>query len=230
MSTLSEITYSILGTISGGDRISDDQNLSIEAVQFSIINNRALLLRNDLNKGHSVSDNVLQTLPCIVVEQIDRSLCPCNVPTDCTILRSSIQLPKFLEIYQKDYITKVSGVDILGPGFSIISFARASKAGSSKWTANSTKAFFHNQYLYLLSAPNLTKVSVQGILENPMDASTFTTCSGDACFTADSTFPISKYMIPTLKDMVLKDLKIEISVPSDQEGNESQKTQSQQSK
>lgn len=230
MATLNEITFDILSTIKGSSRFSDDSTHTIEHIEFMICNIRAFLIRQDLNKGRSLSDNIIQVLPCVDVTQIDVSECPCSVSTDCTILRTTLQLPKSLELHQKDLITRVAGADVLGKGFSIIPYSRASTAGLNRQTSNSTKVFLHNRYLYLINPPNLKKISVSIVAEDPRDAGVFSTCSGIACYTNNSEFPISAHMIPTLKELVLKDLKIEIQVPQDTKGDEANKTQSQNSK
>lgn len=227
MVSLNEILYDTLGTVQGGARISDDLNISIEQLAFVANNNRAYLLRQDANKGRSLSDNIIQVLGCVDVKQIDVSECPCSVPTDCTIMRTKTQIPKPIELYQKDLITRVSGVDMRGIGFSIISYSRASVAGTSKWTKNSTKAFLHNRYIYLINPPNINKVSISGVFEDPRDAARFSNCDGTPCYSDDDNYPISAHMIPTLKELIMKDLKIQVSVPSDQRGNESQKSQPQ---
>ena len=230
MPSLNELTFDTLSTIKGSTRFSDDSDHTIEHIEFIICNIRAFLIRQDLNKGRSLSDNIIQTLPCIDVQQIDVSECPCSINTDCTIMRTTLQIPKPIELHQKDLITRVAGADVLGKGLSIIPYSRVSTAGLNRQTANSTKVFLHNRYLYFINPPNLRKISVSLVLEDPRDASTFNTCSGAICYSNESEFPISAHMIPTLKELVLKDLKIEIQVPQDNRGDEANKTESQNSK
>lgn len=227
MASTNEVIFDILSTVEGAARISDDVNISNEHIRYLIINNRALILRNELNKGRSLSDNNKQTLSCVPVTQVDISSCPCSVPTDCTVYRTSSKIPAPLELYQKDYITRVSGVDITGPSFSFIPYARASRAGSSKWTKDSCKAFLHDGYIYLLNAPIVQKIMIQGVFEDFTAVGAFNTCAGTPCYTDDSRLPLSVNFIPLIKDLILKDLKIQISVPSDQKGDESQKVQPQ---
>ncbi len=227
MISLNTIIYDCLATIGGTDLLSDDSVLSNEHVAYLANNNRAFLLRQDANKGRSLSDNIIQVLPCVDVSQIDVSECPCTVSTDCTIMRTVSKLPKFIELYQKDLVTRVSGADLTGIGFSIIPYARASVAGTSKWTKSNTKVFLHNRYIYLINPPVLKKISISGVFEDPREASQFANCDGTPCYTDDDNYPISAHMVPTLKDLIMKDLKIQVSVPSDQRGDESQKTQPQ---
>lgn len=230
MATLNEITYSTLEAAKGSSRYSDDSQISITHIEFLAVNNRAFLIRQDQSKGRSLSDNIIQTLPCVKVNQIDVSLCPCKVSTDCTIMRTENTIPRPIELHQKDLIAKVSGVDISSRGWSIISFARASVAGINKFTKENTKVFYHGGYIYILNPPaGLQYISIDMVLEDPREALAVLNCSGSPCYSSDSRFPISNYMLPLLKEMILKDLQIETNVKIDYKGDERNKSESQTS-
>lgn len=221
MSTLNELIYDCLSSLSGTSYISEDISISTDLIAYKIVNARAMLIRQDQSKGRSVSDNIVQTIPCIEVIQIDRSLCPCDIASSCTIYRTKNQIPKPLELHQSDMILKVSGVDIMSSGWSIISFARASIAGISSWTAKNTKVFLHNRYLYLINPPlGLSKISIDIVAEDPRDLINVSTCSGVPCWSADDEFPISGYMTLPLKELVLKDFGLFIQTPIDSTSNE----------
>ena len=230
MASLSEIIYDELTTIKGSGRFSDDNMIPIEQLEYLNINNRSYLIRQDQNKGRSLSDNITQVLPCVEVVSVSTSECPCNVEIDCTILRTKNRIPRPIELFQKDLITRVSGADMTGKGWSIISFARASVAGSNNLTSQTPKAFLHDGYVYILFAPaGIKYISISLVAEDPREAASFANCSGGVCYTNDMPFPISNYMIPLLKEMVLKDLKIEITVPVDYKGDEKSKGEPQSS-
>lgn len=228
MLTKAKLAYDIYSICSGSDRISDDSPIELETIYYKIDTTRAFLIRTDQNKGRSVSDNILQILPCVPVSIIDASSCPCRLPSDCTVLRSTNKIPRFIELYQKDLVTRISGPSIDGIGFSIISFARASRAGSSRWTKNSPKAFLHQGYVYLVNTGPLTNISIEGVFQEPSEASQFANCDGTQCYSDDtSEYPISSHMIGALKDLVLKDLRVELQQSTDLKGDESQVTQKQ---
>jgi len=228
MTTLNQLVYDSLSTIQGTGRYSDDSLLSQEQVEFSVINNRNFLIRQDQNKGRSLSDNVTQTLPCVEFISVDASEC-CDTSTECTVLRSKLKIPKPIELYQRDLITRVSGNDITGTSFSFMPYARFIRSGISKWTKNSAKATLKNGYIYIINPPfAFSKGSITGVFEDPREAGQHFTCTGSPCYTNDMAFPISSHMIPLLKELVLKDLKIQVSVPSDFKGDEEGKTESQQ--
>lgn len=218
--TLDEGIYAIWEELRSG-KISDDDTLAQELLEEMFITYRADLIRKDQAKGRSLSDNIMQTLSCVPVMQVDATEC-CDITTDCTVVRSVTTIPKFVEVYQKDLMTKVSGANIMSTGWSIISYHRAIYAGASQWTKNSTKAFLKNRYLYVLNPPNgLDTVSISGVFEDPRDAASFANCVGAPCYSNDMEFPISSWMFPIIKDMIFKnDLHLIVPNFSDQKGDE----------
>lgn len=228
MATLNEIIYDTLGTIKGTGKFSDDNDIPIQQVEYIAINVRAFLIRQDQAKGRSISDNITQILPCVPVQVISTSQCPCYVPIDCTVVRTVNKIPKPIETQYSELITKVSGSEVTAVGWSIISFARASVSGTSKFTDKNPKAFFNNGYIYVINAPaGLEYISISLVQEDPRESANILNCSGTPCYSNDDRFPISNYMIPTLKELILKDLKIQIQAPIDYKGDEKNKSEPQ---
>lgn len=223
--TLNELAYDIMSNVEGTSRISDDSELSIDQVYFKIHTTRAMLIRQDQAKGRSLSDNILQTLPCLNVIKVNASEC-CGITSPCELYRTELQLPRAIETYQRDLIVRVSGVDITGPSWNYVSLAHIPWAGVSKWTKDSTKWFVKDRYVYILNPPMVRKISVTGVFEDPTDLAAFPTCSGTPCFSNDNNeYPLSSFMVPTLKQLVLEDLMRMRGAPSDEKGNEEAKVQ-----
>ena len=223
--TLNELAYDIMSNIEGTSRISDDSELSLDQVYFKIHTVRAMLIRQDQAKGRSLSDNIMQTIPCLDVSKVNASEC-CGITAPCELLRTNLQLPKAIETYQKDLIVRVSGVDITGPSWNYVSLAHIPWAGLSKWTKGSTKWFTKGGYVYILNPPSIKKISVTGVFEDPTDLSQFPTCSGTPCYNNDTIeYPLSSYMVPTLKQLVLEDLMRLRSAPADDHGDEENQVQ-----
>lgn len=223
--TLNELAYDIMSNIEGTSRISDDSELSIDQVYFKIHTTRAMLIRQDQAKGRSLSDNITQTLPCLEVTKVNASEC-CNITAPCELYRTKLQLPRAIETYQRDLIVRVGGVDITGPSWNYISLAHIPWAGISKWTKDSTKWFTKGGYVYIINPPPVTRISVTGVFEDPTDLTQYPTCSGQPCFSNDSNeYPLSSFMVPTLKQLVLEDLMRMRNTPADNRGNEEPKVQ-----
>lgn len=223
--TLNELAYDIMSNVEGTSRISDDSELSIDQVYFKIHTTRAMLIRQDQAKGRSLSDNIMQTLPCLNVIKVNASEC-CGITAPCELYRTELQLPRAIETYQRDLIVRVSGVDITGPSWNYISLAHIPWSGISKWTKDSTKWFVKDRYVYILNPPMVKKISVTGVFEDPTDLSAYPTCSGTPCFSSDNNeYPLSSFMVPTLKQLVLEDLMRMRGAPADEKGNEEAKVQ-----
>lgn len=222
--TLNELAYDILSNIEGTSRISDDSELSIDQVYFKIATVRAMLIRQDQSKGRSLSDNVLQTLPCLDISKVNASEC-CGINAPCDIYRTNIQIPRPLELYQKDLISRVAGVDITGPSWNQVSLAQVQWAGISKWTKGTVKWFVKDRYIYVLNNPGVKKIAVTGVFEDPMDLTNIPSCSNLSCYSPDNEYPISAYMVPQLKQLVLEDLMKMRQSGEDKEGDGDSKVQ-----
>jgi hypothetical protein len=227
--TLNEIAYDILSNVEGTSRISDDSEMSLEQIYFKISSTRAFLIRQDQSKGRSLSDNILQTLPCMEVIKVNASEC-CSITAPCELYRTKIQLPKPIEVYQQDLITRVAGVDITGPAWNHVQLAQVQWSGISKWTKGSIKWFYKGGYVYIINPPTVKYISITGVFEDPRDLAGYKTCSNVSCYSEDQEYPISAYMIPTLKQLVLEDIMRMKQLPSDEQGDESLKNQNKTSK
>ena len=222
--TLNEIAYDIMGNIEGTSRISDDSELSLDQVYFKINTVRAMLIRQDQSKGRSLSDNVLQTLPCLTVAKVNASEC-CGITAPCEVFRTAIQIPRPIELYQKDLITRVAGVDIMGPSWNHVSLAQVQWSGISKWTKGTVKWFMKDRYIYLINNPGVQKISITGVFEDPMDLAAIPSCSSASCYNPDNEYPISAHLIPPLKQIVIEDLMKMRATPEDKEGDTDSKAE-----
>lgn len=202
MATLNQLAYDCLSLIRGG-QLSNSELVSINQVKFWIVNTRTTLIRQDLNKKRSVSDNIRQTLPCVPVTDVSRSEC-CDVTLDCTIKRTVDRTPNPVELANYDLLERISGVDVVSPSFNFISYARVPYYGNSKFGAALPAAFSKDGYIYLLNAPSaLSKISITGVFEDPRLAANFANCDGTPCYSDDDEFPISVWMIEIMKKMII---------------------------
>ena len=204
--TLNKITFDILNILRGGNQ-SDDEQISQRQVHQWIHNTRATLIRNDLNKGRSISDNISQSLGCLTVSQVDASQC-CGVNTDCNVYRTTVTLPKPIEINQEDLITRVGPVALGERPFHLIPMERVPYVGYTPFRGinESIKAVYDGGYIYIFVPKSnrvIKKITVEGVFADPTEVRTFNNCSGSACYTNDSAYPISEHMIETMKQMIL---------------------------
>ena len=214
MLTKSHLIYDLQGLLSEG-RPEDDPKFSDRQVGFWVDNVRGLFIRQSLNKGQSLNPDLVQTIPCLEMEAIDASECPCEI-TGCTILRSVQQIPVSIETNQANMITQISSQLLPSAPFSIIPFARASYINKSKFGKKGTKAFIHNRYVYLITDTMYEKISISGVFQYPEDLNSYSDCSNNACYTDDSYYPLSNHMIEDLKKLIISNnFKLALEVQGD---------------
>lgn len=207
MITLDEIAYDLLTIVR--PHVSDDSDISLRQIKFWIKNQRALWIKQDVSKRRSIDPEVLQTI-CVDLELVDPSDC-CDIEIGCgKILRSTKEMPSTVELSMKDAILRVGSVDKMAKPFSYIDYLRVPYVGSGKFNSNQTYSFMHDKYLYVFSPGNmkfslLRNASVRGIFENPEEAAKFKDCNtGDPCYTDQSRYPIKAWMLPAMKETILK--------------------------
>lgn len=202
MITKNKIIYDLLSILKGG-YISDDEQITPSQVGFWVDNIRAILIRQQFTKGQSLNNDIIQTINCLDMEEIDASLCPCEI-VGCTILRSVKQIPTTIETEFKNLITRVSSPYIKGITFSHIPFSRVPYVNSMKFGKNIVKWFIHDRYIYLISKNvYIDKISLSGVFQFPEDLREYSDCSNSPCYTDDSYYPIANHMIEVIKKMVV---------------------------
>ncbi len=223
MATSRELIYGIKSILRGGN-ISDDDKLSDRQIMFTIDACRAVLLRQDYNKGNSLSDNHLQPIKCLSMLSEDESF-DSSFPLGCRIFRSVQQIPKPIETKGKDLIVKISPTEFSSVGYDIIPYSRVPYSSSSRY--NVPQAVLFNQYIYIVNAPYTEKIFVQGVWEQPNDLSRFTDCSGSSCFDWDSPYPLSSHLIDPVVKMCIEELQYTLKVPQDRTNDSNQSLESQ---
>jgi len=223
--TLSQLAYNLLNMARGGV-LSDDENISYRQVQFWVRNTRAILIRQDIQKGRTISGNIIQMLPCVDVITVDASTCPCNVPVGCSILRTKNRIPKPIETDMRDLITKVSSIEMNARSFSIINMFRAPWTGYNKYAKSNPKAFYFDGYIWIINSNPIEKITIYGVFEDPMELANYTDCSNQPCFSDDSAYPISSWMIPIMEKMIIEgNFKIILNATTDNEGDAKSETE-----
>lgn len=227
MTTKDQIIFDILNNARGA-LIANSEPISEEIVSFWIDNTRVKLIKQDLDKRRSINPDIIQTL-CVDLEVTDATTCPCTI-AECTILRSVREIPEAIELNYKNLLISVGPVVLTAPRFSFIDYHRAIYYNPNKFSNNIPAVFLYNKRLYVVASTNkfdfLSTVSVEIVLERPEEASVFS-CSGTACYTTASKYPISAFMLEDLKAMIMQtNIKNAITTPSDTKTDLSHSVQS----
>jgi hypothetical protein len=215
--TLKEIVFDIRNAARAGG-IVDDERISERQVAFWVNHYRALLIRRDLDKGKTISDNISQDLGCLSLIVADKAEC-CDLTSDCEILRTEVTLPTPIELSRMDAITYVGNIDRT-KGYELTSPVMSHWDKYSRYTSKVAKAYYLNGYIYITNETFLKWINVQGIFQDPTEAGRFNTCDGEPCYTASSDYPVSSYMVPTIKQMIFQqELKLSLNTTPDVTNN-----------
>lgn len=227
--TLNKISYELLTVIR---QLHDDSDIDIRLIQEWIQSSRAVWLTNELNKFKPVSPEFIQDLGCVELVPVDPSTCGLS---ECTLLRTNLEMPVFLEAGQEAAITRVGPSIVTSSSFKVIAYERLPFVGNGRFNSNSIYAFLIKPYLYLytksdsLEYAGMRKINIRGILGDPTDAVRFTNSDGTPCYTDNSYYPITDRLVTYLKDMVIQsNIKIMLSLVPDKLNNASDDTAGQQ--
>lgn len=223
MATQRELIYTIKSIIRAG-LISDDDKISDRQVAFLIDAGRATLLRQQINKGQSLSDNNVQTIKCLALESVDTGFDP-NFQMDCKVYKTIQQLPKPIEGKNKDLITGITPTAFGGFGYEFIPYTRVPYATYTRFKRPFATLF--NSYIYIIDAPYTESISVSGIFEQPNDLANYDDCEGNVCYDWDSNYPMSSHLIDPAIKMVVEELSLTLKVPVDKTNSGNQALEQQ---
>jgi len=222
MTTLNQLIFDLHEIVR--PNLSDDDSFDRRQLAFWIKNQRALWLRNELNKNRTIDDNIVQDLGCVELELADKADC-CDIDDGCKVLRTVNLIPNAIELHNRTGITRVAPIDKLTVPFSFVSYERAIWSGNGKYNKNHVFAFLLNNRIYIISkdqeiAKYMTHINVRGVFEDPEEVSEFSHCTGEACYTGNSKYPINSWMIDYMKDAILKlNFATALKVPGDSTNN-----------
>lgn len=220
MAKLDEIIYSIHRIIER--QISDDTSLSERETIFHINTQRALHVRNELNRNRSIDPELIQSLGCVEVEFVDRSEClKCGIETGCDVMRTKEKIPSLVELHDRIPIQSISYNNVLAPTFNVkTSFEQLKYVGHGRFNKNQVFVGIKDQYIYIISnnpeARFLEHISVNGVFENPLEVAKFKDCSDKPCFdrlTMD--YPVKSWMLPRIRQFVIEEYGRKLSLPID---------------
>jgi len=190
--------------------VSDDSVVDERMLSYWIDNQRATWLRNELNKSHTIDDNIQQSLGAVELEIVDSIENSPYVGGSAKILKSKLQIPVAIELHNSTAITRVASLDLKCRKFSFVDYTAVPYVGHGKFNRNQVFSFLKGGYLYVVSDCNnpavkaLKYINVRGVFESPEEVSRFRELDGSACYTADSSYPINKWILGYMKNEIVK--------------------------
>lgn len=220
--TLNQLVHELRGIIRR-ENLYDDDRLDGRLLKHWIHNQRALWIRNEMNKPRSVDEQIIQTLGCVSLEVADRSSCP-SFTTGYSVLQTSVDIPKTIELNNGDGIIEIGPIDKLARPFSYINISRARFAGNGKWNKKIIFAFRYGLRILVIAKDMesgsflkyMRYLKIRGVFENPEDVATFTHIDGTACYTTDDDYPMNRWMWNYIRAEIIKaNFDLLVQAPTD---------------
>ena len=203
LNTLSNIIDDIL-LIARNNSISESEHLSRYQIEMWVHQYRALLIKQDIDKGRDINPMYVQTIRCI---HLERKEC---IPGHFVYV-SDITLPKLIDFHFRTGLVSVK--DMYGNLIQLGSESKMKLQKYRKYTCKDYIAYLKDSRIYVEGGNNqLEYIEADVILENPADA--------NECFDPDEPYPAPAHMIPTIKDLIFsKELNIMPKMPTDTTNN-----------
>lgn len=197
--TLNQLVDNIL-LIARNNNIAESEHLSRIQIEKWIIGYRAMLIKQDIDKGRDINELYLTTIEPIHLDREE------TVPGYFTYVGDK-ELPKLIDFNYRPGVINVR--DMFGNIIQIGSHTKAKLQKYRKATCKDYIAWVKNNRIYVDGDSNqLEYISVDVIAEDPTEL--------NACFDPDNEFPIPSAMIPTITQMILeRELRFMITMPSD---------------
>lgn len=197
--SLNQLIDNIL-LIARNSNVAESEHLSRIQIEKWIIAYRAMLLKQDIDKGYDIDSMYTTTIGPIHLNRIE------SIPGRFTYV-SDTELPKLVSSHNNNGLCNVK--DLFGNLIQIGDQTKAKYQKYRKATCNDYIAWLSNNRIYIQGDSNkLEYIQVEVVLEDPTEE--------QECFDPDSEFPIPSAKIPTITQLIMNnELKVLTAMPSD---------------
>lgn len=207
--SLNELIDNIL-LIARNSNITESEHLSRIQIEKWIIAYRAMLIKQDVDKGRDINPLYLTTIEPIHIDVIEK------VPGK-NIYVGDRDLPKLIDFNYRPGVINVR--DMYGNIIQVGSYTKQKYQKYRKATCKDYIAWVKGNKIYLEGDENeLEYISIDVIAEDPTKLVD--------CFDPNADFPIPGAMIPTITQMILeRELRTLVQMPSDTTNDSKDNTQ-----
>jgi hypothetical protein len=196
MATLNEIVYNI--ALQKGKA---DDTVLLSRLKFMVGYYRALFIRQDQRRNHSLPTHFIQTLECLEMEKSSAAECCTTLDIGCDVWKTKKPLPKPIRVYDGADFGYVGTIDGKEP-YQRTTGVQASYGQHNKYTSNFPQYLYTNDYLYVINATP-SSILVRGIFESPEDLDGYLCCDGEPVYSAEKDYPISMDMVQRITQSIL---------------------------
>lgn len=212
-SIINDILYIIRGS-----QVSQDEPISTNQIENWIHQYRALLIKQDLDKGKVVNSDYVQEIQCAKLIVVDKSE-DSTIKTGRYLVKTELKIPKTIDLNFRSGFTYIGTLD--GKELDFVPQSRVKWQKEKYYTKNSPLVYLKNEHIYVDNDHVIEWLCIRGIFELPQEVGNFVNpYTNIPEFTLDSKYPIPINMLPTLKEMIFKkELGILVQSPSDKKND-----------
>ena len=214
--SLNELIDNIL-MIARNNNIAESEHLSRIQIEKWIISYRAMLIKQDIDKGRDINELYITTMGPIHISKIEDQYGKILYQGDDT-------LPQLIDFNYRTGVVNVK--DMYGNLIQVGSQTKNKYQKYRKVTCGDYIAWIKNDKVYIennCGDNQLEYIYLDIIAADPTELK--------KCFNPDQEFPIPAAMIPTITQMILeKELRVMTQMPSDISNNNEDNTQNKYSK
>jgi hypothetical protein len=196
-----------------GSKVSLSEPISRVQIENWVHQYRALLLKQDIDKGKMPNPDYIQEIPALSLIKVDRSNNP-DVLSEEYVYYTESTIPKPIDLNFKLAFMYIG--DIKGNEIQVLTEARTKWQQYKKFTGRNTFAYLKNNHIYIEGDDALSYITIRGIFEVPTEVSLLISELTNVPFNDEDPYPIPFNIVPALKAMILqKELNIISTSPSD---------------
>lgn len=214
--TLNEYTYEIIEAVRG--EIYDDDILDNRFIKQLIHDQRAIWLRNELNRNRDIPEVVIQDLGCVEIEAASAIEC-CDFSSECKVYRTKLKIPKPISLHHREAIERVGPSNITEKSFSLKDYKEAIFFGNGRFNNRMTAAYYKDERIFLTTKQDTLQlikyINIRLVASDPTEAAKFNHCTGQPCYNDDMEYPVTDWMWNYMKEHIVNQLLKKSSIPND---------------
>jgi hypothetical protein len=194
---------------------TESETISDIQVEFWIHQYRAMLIKQDIDKGKSPNPDYIQEIKGIHLSSVPTTEIS-NITTGKYVLRSDLQLPKTLDLNNKNAIMYVGTMD--GREIQFVPQGRARWQEYKNYTSKDPICYLKNRYLYVVNGDVINYIDIRGVFEIPTEVMLFKNpLTGTPSYDIyNDKYPIPTNWVPSLKQLIIqKEFGVMINSQSD---------------
>lgn len=209
-SIIQDLLYTIRGSV-----VTESESISDWQIEHWVHMYRALLLKQDLDKGKAPNPDYIQEIKALHLSPVQNTELP-NIYTNKYILRTDLQVPRTVDLNFESGLMYIGAVD--GTELQFVPQGRAVWQKYKYYTNNEPLVFLKNRYLYLINGDTINYIDIRGVFEIPPEVALFVNpITGTPTYdVVNDKYPMPTDKISVMKQMIMqREFNVLISSPSD---------------